>query len=90
MKTTGEDRSFLIPNSSNGTGKIDTPGKGKGWVKLKGKQGWRDKNGNIWKKDMKHKDHWDASDIKGRKIKEVDFDGREIWPNGPKNRSQRP
>ena len=31
-------------------------------TKLRGNQGWRDENGNIWKKDMLHKDHWDISD----------------------------
>jgi hypothetical protein len=30
----------------------------------------------------------DVLDIKGGKIQLVDFDGREIWPNGPKNRSK--
>jgi len=54
-------------------------------TKLRGNQGWRDENGNIWKKDMLHKDHWDVSDRAGKKIKEVTFDGRELWPNGPKN-----
>lgn len=56
-------------------------------VKLRGSQGWRDANGNIWKKDMLHKDHWDVMDRSGNKIREVDFNGRELWPNGPKNRS---
>jgi len=40
-------------------------------TKLRGKQGWKDKQGNIWKKDMKHGDHWDVTDPKtGKKIKE--------------------
>ena len=56
-------------------------------VKLRGNQGWRDENGNIWKKDMLHKDHWDVMNRVGEKIREVDFNGRELWPNGPKNRS---
>lgn len=54
-------------------------------TKLKGSQGWRDTIGNIWKKDLLHKDHWDVTDRTGKKIKEVDFNGRELWPNGPKN-----
>jgi hypothetical protein len=70
--------------------KHDLPEKDKeGWTKLKGDQGWRDKDGNIWKKDMKHKDHWDISDKKGKKIREVDFDGNQIWPEGPKNKNKR-
>ena len=36
-------------------------------TKLKGSQGWRDENGNIWKKDMLHKDHWDVSDRQATK-----------------------
>lgn len=59
-------------------------------IKLKGSQGWRDEAGNIWKKDMLHKDHWDVSDRTGTKIKEVTFDGRELWPNGPKNSAFQP
>jgi len=58
-------------------------------TKLKNDQGWRDKDGNIWKKDMKHKDHWDLSDEKtGKKVKEVDFDENQIWPEGPKNKNK--
>jgi hypothetical protein len=34
---------------------------------------------------MIHKDHWDVSDRVGNEIKEVAFDGRELWPDGPKN-----
>jgi hypothetical protein len=33
------------------------------WTKLKGDQGWKDRKGNIWKKDQKHKDHWYPSKI---------------------------
>ncbi len=59
-------------------------------IKLKGGQGWKDKQGNIWKKDMKHKDHWDVTDPKtGKKVKEIDFDGNQIWPDGPKNKNKR-
>jgi hypothetical protein len=58
--------------------------------KLKGNQGRMDEQGNIWKKDMKHKDHWDVTDPKtGKKVKEVDFNGNQIWPDGPKNKNKR-
>ena len=66
------------------------PGEGDGWTKLRGNQGWRDQNGNIWTKDMKHKDHWDVQDRRGRRVMEVDFEGRQIWPGGPKNRNRTP
>ncbi len=59
-----------------------------GAVKLRGNQGYRDGDGNIWKKDQLHKDHWDVSDRNGNKIKEVDFEGNQIWPNGPKNKNK--
>jgi hypothetical protein len=68
----------------------DLPGRGSGWTKLKGDQGWRDIEGYIWKKDKLHKDHWDVSDLKGNKIKEVDFNGKLIWPEGPKNKARKP
>ena len=58
------------------------------FTKLKNGQGWRDKNGNVWKKDMLHKDHWDVSNKKGVKIKEIDFKGNQIWPGGPKNKNK--
>lgn len=58
-------------------------------TKLRGGQGWRDSDGNVWRKDMKHKDHWDVSNEKtGEKIKEVDFHGNQIWPDGPKNKNK--
>lgn len=58
---------------------IDTPTSNpKGFGKLRGNQGFKDRKGHIWKKDKLHKDHWDVSDSKGRKIKEVDFNGRQI------------
>ena len=70
---------------------IDTPDSNpKKFRKLKGNQGYLDENGNYWKKDMLHKDHWDISNKKGKKIKEVDFNGKEIWPNGPKNKNKTP
>jgi hypothetical protein len=76
--------------SVSSVGVISLPGSGGGWVKLKGDQGWRNADGSIWKKDMKHKDHWDVSDAKGNKIKEVDFHGVQIWPAGPKNKNKKP
>ena len=69
--------------------KWSTPNKNSDeFIKLKGDQGWRDAKGNIWKKDNLHKDHWDISDKKGNKINEVDFNGNELWPSGPKNKGQ--
>ena len=65
------------------------PGVGKGWTKLRGSQGWRDATGNIWKKDRKHRDHWDVSNRKGDKVAEVDYEGNQIWPDGPKNKNKR-
>jgi len=65
------------------------PGQGPAWVKLKKGQGWKDSDGNIWKKDKLHKDHWDVSDSVGKKIREVDFFGRQIWPSGRKNRNKK-
>lgn len=70
--------------AAGGSGKGLPPGANK----LRGGQGYRDKDGNIWKKDKLHKDHWDVTDRKGNKIKEVTFDGRQIWPNGPKNNNK--
>lgn len=65
----------------------DTPiSNPKSFDKSRRNQGYRDAKGNIWKKDKLHKDHWDVSNGKGRKIKKVDFNGRQIWPNGPKNK----
>jgi hypothetical protein len=55
---------------------------------LRGGQGYRDKNGNTWRKDKMHKDHWDVTDRKGNKIREVTFDGRQIWPDGTKNKNK--
>jgi hypothetical protein len=57
-------------------------------VKLKGQQGFRDPRGFIWKRDMLHKDHWDVMDSKGNKVREVDFNGVQIRPSGPKNRNR--
>lgn len=61
----------------------------KDFIKLPGSQGWRHKKtGETWKKDKLHKDHWDISDSKGNKVREVDFKGRQIWPGGPKNKNK--
>ena len=58
-------------------------------TKLKNGQGWRDSEGNIWKKDQLHKDHWDVTNPKtGNKVKEINFGGKQIWPNGPKNKNK--
>ncbi len=67
------------------------PGQGEGWAKLRGNQGWKNlKDGTIWTKDKLHKDHWDIKNSKGEKIKEVDFYGNQIWPNGLKNKNKKP
>ena len=59
-------------------------------TKLRGGQGWRDKKGLIWKRDMKHKNHYDVTDPKkGKKVKEVDYNGKQIWPNGKKNKNKK-
>jgi hypothetical protein len=68
----------------------ELPGTGKGWKKLPEGQGWEDRQGNTWRIDRLHSDHWDVIDRKGRKIKEVDFQGRQIWPGGPKHRGKQP
>lgn len=54
------------------------------WFEMtpKGYREWQ----KIGNKDKLHKDHWDVTDSKGNKIREVDFDGIELWPNGPKNK----
>ena len=71
--------------------RVDVPHKSIDWIKLKGSQGWKNKiDGSVWKKDMLHKDHWDVMDAKLNKIKEIDFFGNQIWPNGPKNKLKVP
>ncbi|MDP2174289.1 MAG: hypothetical protein Q8K70_00115, partial [Bacteroidota bacterium] len=77
------------PNTNpTGVGKYSSSPPGN-LTKLKNGQGWQDKQGNIWKKDMKHKDHWDVTNPKtGKKVKEIDFNGNQIWPNGPKNKNK--
>jgi hypothetical protein len=64
------------------------PGYGLHWVKLKGTQGFRDPHGLTWKIDRLHKDHWDVSNSGGKKIREIDFQGIQIWPGGPKNKNK--
>jgi hypothetical protein len=75
-------------SSGGGSGRFP-PGFDAGWVKLKGAQGYRDPQGNVWKLDRLHKDHWDVIDLKGSKIREIGFDGEQIWPGGSKNRGKR-
>ena len=70
---------------------VDLPSSGEHWIKLKGDQGWKNsKDNTIWKKDKLHGDHWDVSDRTGKKIKEIDFNGKQIWPYGKKNKNKRP
>jgi RHS repeat-associated protein len=79
------------PQTSTSGGQKGTGGKNglpPDVTKLKGNQGYKDKAGNTWKKDTKHKDHWDVSDKKGNKVKEVTFDGKQLWPDGPKNKNK--
>ncbi|MBW7453393.1 RHS repeat protein [Paenibacillus sepulcri] len=60
------------------------------FIKQRGNQGYKEKStGLTWKKDQLHKDHWDLSDSKGKKVKEVDFNGKQIWPNGNKNKNKK-
>ena len=76
-------------SSSSQTPKYSKEPPGK-LTKLRGGQGWRDKEGLIWKRDMKHKNHYDVTDPKtGKKVKEVDYNGKQIWPNGPKNKNKK-
>jgi hypothetical protein len=79
---------YAVPegNKVGGGEKINQPGEGDEWIQLKGNQDWKDNKGNFWKKDKLHKDHWDVSNKKGNKIREIDFNGRELWTNGPKNK----
>lgn len=79
----------IVENVPGGKATRALPGVGKGWTKLRGAQGWRDAGGNIWKKDKLHKNHWDVSNKKGKKIAEVDSKtGDHIWPFGPKNKNK--
>ena len=64
------------------------PDFGANWVRLKGAQGFRDADGLIWKIDRLHKDHWDVSNRRRKKVREVDFEGNSIWPDGPKNKNK--
>ena len=59
------------------------------FTKMRGDQGYKDRDGNLWKVDRLHKDHYDVSNSKGEKIREVDFFGNQIWPDGPKNKNKR-
>lgn len=69
------------------------PGYTDEWTKRRGRPGFVDQDGNIWTPDMKHRNHgphWDVSDPSGNKIKEVNDDGTQIWPDGPKNKNKKP
>ena len=71
-----------------------TPGTHPGdFTKLRGAQGWRHgKTGETWKGDKKHKNHaphWDVSNAKGQKVREVDGKGKQLWPRGPKNKNKK-
>ena len=68
----------------------DTPASSpESFTRLKNDQGFREKRtGLIWKKDMFHKDHYDVTDAKGVKVKEIRYDGTQLWPNGPKNKNK--
>ena len=59
------------------------------FAKMRGDQGYKGRDGNLWKVDRLHKDHYDVSNSKGEKIREVDFFGNQIWPDGPKNKNKR-
>ena len=59
------------------------------FTKMRGDQGYKGRDGNLWKVDRLHKDHYDVSNSKGEKIREVDFFGNQIWPDGPKNKNKR-
>lgn len=87
------DIAYLKSGGSGGApsaeGEIKTPANSPDdFTKLKNGQGWKDSDGNKWNKDKLHKDHYDISDSKGNKIKEVDYNGNQIWPNGPKNKNK--
>ncbi len=94
----GKEKTKYI--DENGKEKWYTPrDQAPGWNRLPGNQGWQDPDGNRWKKDHKHKDtgrtsrpcdHWDVANKQGKKIREVDEGGNEIWPNGPKNKNKMP
>jgi hypothetical protein len=78
--------STFINNTSPSDYSTTPPGN---LTKLRNGQGWRDADGNVWKKDQLHKDHWDITNPKtGKKVKEIDFNGNQIWPNGPKNKNK--
>ncbi|MEM7382778.1 MAG: tetratricopeptide repeat protein [Bacteroidota bacterium] len=86
-KVNSHDRFHCEGEGTGGGNKKTPPGDLR---KLKNGQGWKDKKGNIWKKDKMHQDHWDVTDPKtGKKIKEVDFNGNQIWPDGPKNKGKK-
>lgn len=58
---------------------LDLTISGDHWVKLKVNQGWKNTRDNTL-----HCDQWDVSDRTGKKTKEIDFYGKQIWPCGTK------
>jgi hypothetical protein len=60
------------------------------FIKLRGGQGYKEiSTGYIWKVDKKHKDHFDVIGRKNKKVMEVSFDDRKIWPDGKKNKNKK-
>ena len=87
----GQELSKKLKSSKKKTRILSTPINSPGdFIRLKKGQGYKEKSTkNIWQKDMKHKDHWDISNSKGKKVKEVSFNGKQIWPNGKKNKNKK-
>ena len=87
----GTSVSKKIRSSKKKTRILSTPSNNPGdFTRLRGGQGYKEKKSDrIWKKDKLHKDHWDVSNRKGKKVKEVDFNGKQIWPNGKKNKNKK-
>jgi hypothetical protein len=55
---------------------------------MKNGQWWKDINWDFWNKDQLHKDHWDISNKNWDKIMEIDYNGKLLWPNWPKNKNK--
>jgi RHS repeat-associated protein len=77
-----KDRGIFAEETSTPTSDPDS------FTRLKNGQWYLDEDWNIRKKDMLHKDHWDISNSKWKKIREIDFGWREIRPNWPKNKNK--
>ena len=80
------DKEILVHNDCSGQPTPKTHPDS--FQKMRGNQGYKDSEGNFWKVDRLHKDHYDVVNSKGVKVKEVDFYGRQIWPDGPKNKNK--